>query len=144
MLVALFSIVSLASTQDHVVITPNEPRQADYRSTDLEVRCGARTVSLTGIGGSGPRFRAPSANLNSRRINLPSDLQNFLLAERATYRVFATCPDTSPAFQLRIHRAVGSHEGVVAYTVRAVDVNGNGRIVDHGTEPTDAESFWIR
>lgn len=142
--IAILATLSLFVVQDEVVVTANEPRRPDLLEASVEVRCGRNRLSLRGISGAGSRFEAPSLEFNRRRVTLPSDVIAFLLDERATYRVAAGCGRTTPFVQVRIYRAQGAHGEPISYVTRAIDIAGDGRITDHGSEPSTAEAFWFR
>lgn len=148
-MLSISALVALAFSvgQDSVVIRTSEPRSPDLLSTSFEIRCGRRLFSLRGVGGGGARFDAPAAEFNRRRVALPSDVTDFLLSERSTYRISGTCPDDVPSvqpIQLYIYRAQAASDENVSYVVRALDIRDNGRIVDRGNEASTAEAFWFR
>lgn len=142
--IAIVAALSLFVVQDEVVVTANEPRRPDLVETSVEVRCGRNRLLLRGISGAGSRFEAPSLEFNRRRVALSPDISAFLLDERATYRVAAGCGRMAPSIQVFIYRAQGAHDEQISYVIRAIDIAEDGRITDHGNEPSTAEAFWFR
>lgn len=148
-MLSISALVALAFSvgQDEIAVRANEPRPPEVVSTSLEIRCGRRLFSLRGVGGDGTRFDAPTAELNRRRVSLPSDVTDFLISERSTYRISGACPDEFPSLQpiqLYIYRAQAASDENISYVVRALDIRDNGRIVDRGNEASTAEAFWFR
>lgn len=144
MIAPLIYIAVSSLVQDEIVLTTREPRRPEVSSISAEIHCGDREVILSGVSGSGPGFDTPSIKLDGRRSDIPLDVQEFLLAERATYRVSASCSNTGPTFQIRVYRAARSPNGHVAYDIRALEVSVDGAVIDRGNETSTADAFWYR
>lgn len=142
--VAFLAFAALIGVQDAVIVSSREPRQPDVMASAFEARCGRRTITLGGIGGSGPGAEAPTLKLNGRRLALPTDVQAFLFDGRAAYRVSAVCPDTAPAFQIRVYRAAAVPDGHISYELWSLDVTSAGQVVDRGPHSADADAYWYR
>lgn len=143
MSIVIATALLLIGSQDPVTMHSRHPALPDYRSMDFKVRCGRRELSLNGMSAAGAQFSEPTAFLGRSPLRLPADLKTFLSAERAVYSIAATCPDT-PTFALMIYRAERTRSGAFIYSQRAVSVDSVGQVVDRGTEPSDAETFWTR
>ena len=130
--------------QNEFVLTMREPRRPDFSSISAEIHCGDRELVLGGVSGNGPGFSTPSIKLDGRGSDVPLDVQEFLLAERATYRVSASCLHADPAFQIRVYRAARLPDGHVTYDIRTLEVRVNGTIIDRGNETSTADAFWFR
>lgn len=144
MFTLIISGFMMALAQDEIVLTTSEPRRPETSSISAEFHCGDRKVVLSGVSGSGPGFDTPSITLDGRKADMPLDMQDFLLEDRAAYRVSATCPSAGPTFQIKVYRAARSLNGQVSYDIRAMDVSGNGAVIDRGSETSTAEAFWYR